>query len=1311
MVGSIAWGTSVVFPLQSIFNGAQYTKGVSIAAVHPSTTDGTNIYAGSFITITPTGGTNPIVQLAPNDYVLTFSDSRQPLRFSVPSVSYPISVLTLITNGLLQWTNFVSPGSGITSVTVTNTATVQLSGTGSPINPIAANVTALVITNGEPIITFSNANLANVLLPLNNGPYFNGIEWPLGGGVFSSGDFIYDQTAGYGGSSGIFIDTQSGGGSSDINLLSGGNIYFNAKTYFSMLAPSGVGILGSITMFAPGNSISGAKYFGDGYGITNLQGSNIAGTATNNTTGSAAIATNASDGNIILSGTSVTNFVTNYVKTVTNNLGSAAFVSTTALTNGFVTASITNGLATTNYVNNATNNLGSAAFVSAVNLTNGFVTASITNGLATTNYVNNATNNLGSAAFVSTATFDAANAAKNATNNLGNAAFLSANTLTNGFVSASITNGLATTNYVNNATNNLGNAAFANTNNIQSALTNYATAVTNGLGNAAFANTNNIQSSLTNYANFVTNGLATTNYVNNATNRLANSAFITSAALTNALVLTNDGRMLSLTNTNNIIYGTNTGTFIGNGYGLTNIPSSAIVGGGGGGLSSVTTANSPTINFSGNGTSGSALTANVTGVVVTNGGSFTAYTLQDRVGDTILDYDGNIQLTPNPSNPDLNGIIYFNQNNGIACGTDSLGYPTNSHDLDFYIGWTDGNIWFPDEANGVGVNTGVIHIGLPIDLRGFAITNGSFSGNGIGITNLYPTNIVGLGNAATANTNTMKVYGATNTLAIYYDGNIVVSNSSATTTPESYQNGVYGFLYATNGWKNSCSDYQQTPGLVFANTNGNGMLLVLYLTGGYFYNTVGGYADDVPYSGSGNLLQAQNTNFVNNLGLTWTAASGCNSGYGYSHAPTTAQVYWEVATNFGVVNHAVQDAIFNYSRQFGMNPSMIAPGIANISILGTAVSTVNADNAYSASQVLISPNYLVVGGNQSGIYMGDYWAISDWTRGVGAADYIQFQNSLNGTVGGGSSANGRVGDIDAYGMIIANLWTNGYFEGVTAQYASNSPYGKFGNASTADTNKLQLILFAVTNIYYNGSIYITNVQYSTSRYLSGTNFVGSLDFDYNSVNTNDNRMNSLTNVNNQFWGTFNSTNYQIWGQSTPTPGSVLTYSGSTNYYYRQPVVVPLPPNAAMLWPNTNSAQFAPVQFANSFGFMNQLLFTSGNVQSASFAVQAASLTNIVNTNANIPVNIVFNSWLTLTNSQSNVWRLETIIYTNNYPVDIPAVYTNYVTNLCVFTNNLITFQLYSIPNSNNIIFNLRRENTNGLTCTNNTYINWGALSQ
>ncbi|HXI73449.1 MAG TPA: hypothetical protein VNN22_24160 [Verrucomicrobiae bacterium] len=104
-------GTLVEFPLQSFFNGSAYSKSITVTAVHPWLTDGTNLYTGSFMTITRTGATNPVRSLQPNDYILTAPESRVPLRFSVPITNTVQNVINLITNGLVTYAGW-SPGGG-----------------------------------------------------------------------------------------------------------------------------------------------------------------------------------------------------------------------------------------------------------------------------------------------------------------------------------------------------------------------------------------------------------------------------------------------------------------------------------------------------------------------------------------------------------------------------------------------------------------------------------------------------------------------------------------------------------------------------------------------------------------------------------------------------------------------------------------------------------------------------------------------------------------------------------------------------------------------------------------------------------------------------------------------------------------------------------------------------------------------------------------------------------------------------------------------------------------------------------------------
>ena len=134
---SVAPATPVLFPLKSFFFGANYTRAIKITAVHQWLTDGTNLYAGSFINLTPTGGTNPIVNLQPNDYLINAADVPAPLRFSIfPSDGTNlVNVLARITNGLASWPG-VSFGFNLTGFTgkVTNLAAVPGQLTGSSTN-------------------------------------------------------------------------------------------------------------------------------------------------------------------------------------------------------------------------------------------------------------------------------------------------------------------------------------------------------------------------------------------------------------------------------------------------------------------------------------------------------------------------------------------------------------------------------------------------------------------------------------------------------------------------------------------------------------------------------------------------------------------------------------------------------------------------------------------------------------------------------------------------------------------------------------------------------------------------------------------------------------------------------------------------------------------------------------------------------------------------------------------------------------------------------------------------------------------------
>ncbi len=163
-------------------------------------------------------------------------------------------------------------------------------------------------------------------------------------------------------------------------------------------------------------------------------------------------------------------------------------------------------------------------------------------------YVNTATNGLATTNFVLSQNYVTATV----TNGLATLAYV--NSSTNGFVTAAITNGLATTNYVRTATNGFVTAAITNglatTNFILSQ--NYVTAtVTNGLATLAYVNSSTngfVTAAITNglaTTNFVlsqnyvtaavTNGLASVSYVNTATNYVLTNALAQLNAASNAL--------------------------------------------------------------------------------------------------------------------------------------------------------------------------------------------------------------------------------------------------------------------------------------------------------------------------------------------------------------------------------------------------------------------------------------------------------------------------------------------------------------------------------------------------------------------------------------------------------------------------------------------------------------------------------------------------------------------------------------------------------------------------------------------------------
>ena len=187
--------------------------------------------------------------------------------------------------------------------------------------------------------------------------------------------------------------------------------------------------------------------------------------------------------NSLLNSISTTNtatliLTTNLIGTATNGLATINYVNSISgiVSNGvvsFVTNNYIMATSTTNLVKSATNNFTSLVYTNAYSvlytnilpgLTNGFVTQSVTNGLASTNYVNSISGIVsnGVVSFVTNSYITASattNLVKSATNNFTSLVYTNPSSvlytnalpgLTNGFVTQSVTNGLASINYVTN---------------------------------------------------------------------------------------------------------------------------------------------------------------------------------------------------------------------------------------------------------------------------------------------------------------------------------------------------------------------------------------------------------------------------------------------------------------------------------------------------------------------------------------------------------------------------------------------------------------------------------------------------------------------------------------------------------------------------------------------------------------------------------------------------------------------------------------------------------------------------------------------
>jgi hypothetical protein len=138
-------GTPVLFPLQSMFGGGLSGQPITLQAVNSLYSDGQNLYAGTLTTVPTTGGTNPIVQLAPNAYLLTITGVTTPARFVVPESTNVLSVVGLLTSGPV----FYFGTNGFANLVVTNGLTLVTNTDGS----LAVNGQPLTNTLGSAAFT------------------------------------------------------------------------------------------------------------------------------------------------------------------------------------------------------------------------------------------------------------------------------------------------------------------------------------------------------------------------------------------------------------------------------------------------------------------------------------------------------------------------------------------------------------------------------------------------------------------------------------------------------------------------------------------------------------------------------------------------------------------------------------------------------------------------------------------------------------------------------------------------------------------------------------------------------------------------------------------------------------------------------------------------------------------------------------------------------------------------------------------------------------------------------------------------------
>ena len=145
--------TPVYFPLNSLFGGAAYGKTITITAANSLITDGNNLWAGTYQNV-PWPGTNPVVQLYPNSYLVTVVGVTKSARFSVYAAdgTNQVNVAARISSGPL----FYFGGNGMANLVAGTNISLATNYDGS----IAINSGSSVIgvTNGQQNVAFNYLN-------------------------------------------------------------------------------------------------------------------------------------------------------------------------------------------------------------------------------------------------------------------------------------------------------------------------------------------------------------------------------------------------------------------------------------------------------------------------------------------------------------------------------------------------------------------------------------------------------------------------------------------------------------------------------------------------------------------------------------------------------------------------------------------------------------------------------------------------------------------------------------------------------------------------------------------------------------------------------------------------------------------------------------------------------------------------------------------------------------------------------------------------------------------------------------------------